>query len=287
MVFYDLPIEVSARNLLIFLEFLARNSISPRVVRNYFSSISSLSKFFNLDTRDLSHPAVTRFLRGLSISSPFRPTPRGIFDIRTMYAISKACDSLGDPPLFRAIFLVAFYAFFRLSNIAPHSARQFSKDRHFLRQDLMFHPPGAHLLVKWAKNLQDSNSFHIVQLPMVDNFFLCPVKALQTLLRSRPLPPHAPLFAQSRPPYHQIIDTQVRDALRSILASLNISPTGHGFHTFRRSGATFAFDNNVPLQNIMAHGLWRSSSVWTYLQNASQAPSIIPSTFASVIPSFF
>ena len=177
------------------------------MVHNYFSSISSLSKFFYLDTKELSHPAVIIFLRGLSINSPFCPTPRGIFDIRTMYAISKACDSLGDPPLFRAIFLVAFYAFFRLSNIAPYSARQFSRDRHFLRQDLMFHPPGAHLLVKWAKSLQDCNSSHIVQLPTVDNFFLCPVRALQTLLHSRPLPPQAPLFAQSFPSYQQVIDT--------------------------------------------------------------------------------
>ena len=56
LVFYDLPTEISDRNLLIFLEFLARNAISRRMVRNYFSSISSLSKFFNLDTRDLSHP---------------------------------------------------------------------------------------------------------------------------------------------------------------------------------------------------------------------------------------
>ena len=200
--------------------------------------------------------------------------------------MSKACDSLGDPPLFRAIFLVAFYAFFRLSNIAPHSARQFSKDKHFLRQDLIFQPPGAHLLVKWAKNLQDCNSSDIVQIPMLDNFFLCPVRALQTLLQSCPLPPQAPLFAQAFPPHQQVIDTQVRDALRSVLAILNISPSGHGSHTFRRSGATFAFDNNIPLQNIMAHGLWHSSAVWTYLQNASQAPSIIPSTFASVIPFF-
>ena len=171
-----------------------------------------------------------------------------------MYPISKACDSLRDPPLFRAIFLVAFYAFFRLSNIAPHSAHQFYKDNHFLRQDLIFQPPGAHLLVKWAKNLQDCNSSHIIQIPTVDNFFLSPVRALQTLLQSRPLPPQAPLFAQAVPPYRQVIDTQVRDALRSILDILNISPSGHGFHTFRRSGATFAFDNNIPLQNN--NGTW-------------------------------
>ena len=58
---------------------------------------------------------------------------------------------------------------------------------------------------------------------------------------------------------------------------------GHGFHSLRRSGATLAFDNNVQLQDIMAHGLWRSSAVWCYLQSSSLAPSIIPTTFSSVI----
>ena len=88
-------------------------------------------------------------------------------------------------------------------------------------------------------------------------------------------------------PFNQVIDTVVRDALKEILANLRISPTSHGFHTFRRSGATLAFDNNIPLQSIMSHGLWRSPAVWTYLQNATQASSTIPCTFASIIPGFF
>ena len=183
--------------------------------------------------------------------------------------------------------MVAFYAFLRLSNIAPHSASQLSHSRHFFKQDLIFADPGAHLLIKWTKTLQDNNASHMVQIPSVANFYLCPVRALKALLESRPLPSSAPLFANNYPPYSQIIDTHVRDALKSVLSTLNISPLGHGFHTFRRSGATFAFDHNIPLQNIMSHGLWRSSAVWAYLQNASQAPSIIPSTFASLIPSFF
>ena len=287
MLFYSLPLNVSAQNILIFLEFLVKNHLSPRVVRNYFASISSLAKFYHMDSSDLSHPAVFRFLRSLSINSTFRPTLRGVFSIRIMYDISKACDSLQDPILYRAIFLTAFYAFLRLSNIAPHSIRQFSQSKHFLRKDLIFAPPGAHLLIKWTKTIQDSNSSHMVQLPEVDNFYLCPVRALRALLQSRPLPSSAPLFATSYHPHLQVIDTHVRDALKVVLNILNISPVGHGFHSFRHSGATFAFDNNIPLQNIMAHGLWRSSSVWTYLQNASQAPSIIPSTFSSVIPTFF
>ena len=93
------------------------------------------------------------------------------------------------------------------------------------------------------------------QIPEIRNAWLCPVRALRTLLTSRPLPPTSPLFANKFYPHSQIIDTHVRDALKTILSSLKISLMGHGFHLFWRSGAKLAFDHNVPLQNIMAHGL--------------------------------
>ena len=51
-----------------------------------------------------------RFLRRIAINSQFRPTPRGVFDVPTLYHISKACDPLSDPILFRAIFLMPFMA---------------------------------------------------------------------------------------------------------------------------------------------------------------------------------
>ena len=114
-----------------------------------------------------------------------------------------------------------------------------------------------------------------------------PSQGPKTLLTSRPLPPTSPLFAKKIYSHSQIIDTHMRDALKTILSSLKISSVGHGFHSFRRSGATLAFDHNVPLQNIMAYCLWRSPPVWTCLQNATQAPSLIPSSFASVISSSF
>ena len=143
------------------------------------------------------------------------------------------------------------------------------------------------MVIKWTKTLQHHRSHHIVQLPTIKNHFSCPVRALRALLASRILSPSAPLFANNFSPYGQVIDTHVRDALKKVLSQINIPLRPHGFHTFRRSGATLAFDNNISLQNIMAHGLWRSSAIWTYLQNASQAPSIIPSTFARVIPTHF
>ena len=126
IVFMDLPRSLTPHNILAFLEYLHQNSLSPKVIRNYLASIKTTSIQFKIDHSALSHYTISRYLRPLSINSSFRPTPRGIFDIHTLYKISTLCDSLHDP-LFRAIFLVAFYGFLSMSNIAPPALSFFHK----------------------------------------------------------------------------------------------------------------------------------------------------------------
>ena len=147
--------------------------------------------------------------------------------------------------------MTAFFAFFRMSNVASHSRFKFDPNRHILRQDVIFHHPRAHILVKRTKTLQDRNSHHFVQIPILQNKHLCPVTAIQQLLAPCQLVPSAHLFAHKICPYHPVIDTTIRDGLRKILTHLGIPLLGHGFHTFRRSGATLAY-NNIQLQHIMA-----------------------------------
>ena len=280
----SLPVDLSVHSLLAFLEYLYSNHISYKVILNYISSLKSAAKQYRWDLAVFTHHLIQAYVRSISINSSFNPTPRRIFDIKTLALISSTCDILDDPPLYRAAFLLAFFAFLRMSNVAPHSRFKFDPNRHFLRQDIIFQHPGAHILLKWTKALQDNSSHHIVQIPTLANHSICPVRALHKLLKSRPLSSISPLFVHNSHPYHPVIDTTLRDGLRKMLMHLGIPLMGHGFHTFRRSGVTLAYDNNVQLQRIMAHGLWRSSAVWTYLQNASQAPSIVPLTFASCIP---
>ena len=126
------------------------------------------------------------------------------------------------------------------------------------------------------KSLQESSAHHFVQVPLLSNPLLCPVQALKKLLASRKLSPQAPLFAHAEFPYFPVIDTTFRQGLKQILQYIGIPLLGHGFHAFCRSGATLAFDNNVQIQDIMAHGLWKSSAVWQYLENVSGAPSVVP-----------
>ena len=101
-----------------------------------------------------------------------------------------------------------------MSNIAPHSKGQFDPVRHMLRQDILFLEPGAHVLLKWTKTLQDYSSYHFVQIPKLTNPDLFPVRALLELLNIRPLYKKAPLFVHRDPPFYPVIETTIRDALK-------------------------------------------------------------------------
>ena len=244
----NLPVELHLHSILAFLEYLHINSLSNKVILNYVSSLKKAALKYSWHPEVLSHRLVTEYLRSIPIYSRFAPTPRGIFDLSTLALISRTCSILNDTVLFRAIFpifLLAFFTFLRMSNIAPHSRFKFNFNRHILRQDVIFAPPGAHILLKWTKTFQERSAHHFVQIPALKNITICPVHALQHLLESRPLSPSSPIFVHSLPPFHPIIDTTIRDGLRRILEHIGIPLTGHGFHTFRRSGATRAFDNNI------------------------------------------
>ena len=130
VVFMDLPLQFTVHSVLAFLEYLYVNKISHRVMLNYLASLRSLAKHYGWDQTALSHHLVVSYLKSIARNIHFNPPSRGIFSLHTLSAISKACALLSDPPLFRVAFLLAFFAFLRMSNIAPHSKAQFNPMRH-------------------------------------------------------------------------------------------------------------------------------------------------------------
>ena len=117
LVFMNLPVAMTVHNILTFLEYLYINSLSPKVIKKYLSSIASMARQLNLETSSFHHHMVQRYLRSISINSRFAPTPRGLFNIETLYYISISCDILSDPILFRAIFLTVYFGFLRILHL--------------------------------------------------------------------------------------------------------------------------------------------------------------------------
>lgn len=270
--------------LLAFMQFLSDNNIAKNTVSNYVSAIKNSFMFYGLDNSMFHNYRVTLLLKSFAINAPLKIKTQAVIDFQLLEAIIKACQYLDYPGIFRAIFLTAFFSFLRISNLVPSSPLTFNVTRHLARGDFILASPGAHIIIKWSKTLQHRNSYHVVQIPFIQHSMLCPVTAVQVMCQMHPGHADAPLFM------HPITKTsitqaQARRALARIVKHLGFSPGYITFHSFRRAGATAAFNNNVHLQHIQTHGGWRSSAVWTYLKNSHLAAGVVANTFKRLLQS--
>ena len=98
LMFMSLPLDLSVKSLLAFLEYLHSNSLSSKVILNYLSSLKFAARQYNWDLGIFSHHLILAYTRSISINPSFNPTPRGIFDLKTLAQISTTCNILDDPP---------------------------------------------------------------------------------------------------------------------------------------------------------------------------------------------
>ena len=180
--------------------------------------------------------------------------------------------------VFKAVYLVSFYYFLRLSNLVPHSVQQFSALRHLARGDAIFHPTKVVILLKRSKTMQ--SNIKLITILCIPNSTICPVMALSNLLAITPKGSNLPLFQFKVPgTWVPLTDNRGRRHFALIIAKLDLADSGFTFHTFRRSGATFAFNNDVTLQNIQRHGTWTSDCVWRYITDSVDAGEQVANMF--------
>ena len=132
--------------------------------------------------------------------------------------------------------------------------------------------------------MQNSGQYHVVQLPELKNALICPVLALKNMLQKIKTSFDQPLFQiHTKKGIVPLIASNARSFLKTCIASMGLNLSHYTFHSFRRSGASLAFDSSVALENIKQHGNWKSEAVWTYLNSTPTAASVIPHTFQKLI----
>ena len=185
---------------------------------------------------------------------PFNPTIKPIIDIPTLTRIIQYTDSMYMGFIFKAATLTSFFSFVRISNLVPHSISSYDPLKQLSRGDLIFAPPGINLIIKWSKTLQSRDKIKVLKIPSLGSSTLCPVAAVKKLLMSTPGSNNDPLFQiKCYSKWVPLTDFRLRKAFSTILSRLNLGAAGVTYHSLRRSGATRAFNLNVPMQDI---GTW-------------------------------
>ena len=277
--------QLSTIFILSFLEFLLENGTSPSGVSNYISAVKSSLAMYGVSTLPFLDQRIIYFQKSLARQRQFSIKIKKIIDIPLLQKITSLCDTTWMGQIYKATYLVALFSFLRISNLVPHSISAFSPLEQLTRGDIFFAPPGVHLLIKWSKTMQNRDSVKIIKIPQLGTCPLCPVKTLKNLLILTPGSQNDPLFQIKNEGggWIPLTDTKVRRHLQAILARLNLSQSQISLHTFRRSGATLAFNANVSLQNIKSHGTWTSDCVWRYIVQDHNASQEVAEAFSSML----
>ena len=193
------------------------------------------------------------------------------------------CDLLRLPTLFKPLYLLCFFSFLRLSNILPHSIAAFDHTRQLARVYYICTSDGVVLLIKWSKTMQNSKDIATISIPLLDDSPLCPIVALNRMIWLYPVSDNEPLFVIPRSRGLVILtDSVAQKHLKEISCHLGL-PKTFTFHDFRRAGASWAFQNGVPLEHIMKHGTWHSDAIWAYLSSSPTLESPVSRAFKVVL----
>ena len=277
------PHQVDVFILLSFMEYLVQNSQSQGNIANYMAGLRAFHIIHGLNTTPFTDERTSLYLKSLKLQAPLAPPRRSSLDIQLLQNILQSCEKFRFPSIFQPLYLLCFFSFLRLSNILPHSVASFDHTRHLARGDYISTSNGAVLLIKWSKTLQNRKDIVTIPIPSLGESHLCPTVALDRMTRLYPVSDNEPLFIipgiQGLLP---LTDSVARKHLKDISNHLGLSKTLK-FHDFRRAGASWAFQNGVPLEHIMKHGTWRSDAIWSYLSSAPSLESPVCRAFKAAL----
>ena len=119
---------------------------------------------------------------------------------------------------------------------------------------------------------------------------LCPILALRRRLAINPGPVSAPLFFVFSGSGLEPITYMYKQFcvfLSRVVSELNLDPSLYSPHSFRRGGATYAFDCHIPSEIIKLQGDWQSDAYLVYLELFQQQKQCAVHAMATKLQSMF
>ena len=268
--------QIDISVMLTFMEYLHSQNCKVASISNYMASLRAFFILYDLPTTVFKNQKIQYFIKELKLNRPLHLRNTPIFTEHILSQIVQVCNHLEHPHVFTTVYLLAFFLFMRLSNIVPHSRAQYDHTRHLARGDVIFSSTEAIILIKWSKTIQ----FRDRIVPFLPGSSLCPVTALKAMIALVPGSDNDPLFAtHTHDSVLPLTDSMVRKHLKRVLALLGLQNDGYTFHTFRRSGVSWAYNHGVPMEAIKSQGTWMSDTVWRYIHAHSPTSSALLSAF--------
>lgn len=262
-------VPASSHTICQYAAFLAR-SLSYSSVKQYLNVIALLHKEFGLPNPLAENWHVSSVLTGIKRvlgGSPQQKLPITVSLLLQLH--NKLQLSCSVDASFWAICLVSFFGMFRKSHMVVSSASGFNGKQQFTKSDFRFFPWGMAILVRWSKTIQFRERQISIPLPRVPGSPLCPVSAvLHAFSFTASASPGSQAFMWLHPTslvLQPFTYSLFLFKLRDLLSKCGLHGAQYGSHSFRRGGASFAFQSGIPLEFVKILGDWKSNAVLLYL----------------------
>ena len=169
-----------------YIESLVIKGLKYNSIVTHMSLLKNCFHTYNLPFEILESFNVKLMLRACSLTMDFRPVIKVIFTVQILNDIIRTCSILGQPCMYRCIFLIAFFGFLRISNCVPRSGRSFDLFRQLAHGDIILTHPGLQIVVKWSKTIQKCNTFKTIPIGTIPGSPLCPISAFLAYTRRFP-----------------------------------------------------------------------------------------------------
>ena len=264
--FHRTPLPADSTTIYAYAQFLSR-TLKPPSVRNYLSGVKMLHILHGLPYSFSEDPLLQLELRGISRLNPHVPVRAIPITPKILLTFHKLMDC--NEPLHLCVWacsLFLFYLMARLGSILPTS--QSPSFHKILTCDRVnFSAEGLLVTLLHTKTIQfGKRRLHMPLLKVAS--VLCPVQAYSKLFVCLPRRTAGPAFVFLEDGKIKYLTTsKFISTFRSVLISGGIDYaslfTGH---SFRRGGASWAFQSGIPGELIQICGDWASDSYKQYLE---------------------
>ena len=278
------PLPADVITIYAYVQFLSR-SLKPPTIKNYLSGVKMLHIFHGLPDVFSDDYLLELEMRGISRINPHVPQRARLITPKILLVFHQLMDH--SDSLHCSAWACSLFLFFTLSRLGSMLPSSGSTQRHkFLTRDRVnLSVEGLLVTFLHTKNIQfGKRRLHIPLLRL--NSVLCPVRAFSRASSLSSDGASGPAFTfQKNGKVCWLTTSLFIRVFRQVLA-------GGGFegassftgHSFRRGGATWAFQAGVPGELIQICGDWVSDAYKSYLEFSMENKLQLASLFVHSLP---
>lgn len=260
------PYHLNVQVLVCYLQLLFRSYSSYSTIVSHVSAVKTLFSLLNLPVEVFQHVKVKLTLKGIKKSlgvSVKKACPVNYSILLQVYKVIDWNNAL-DVTLW-ASFLFMFFLMLRSSQLFPRVNKDVYVQKILRRKDVVIKGAFCFVNIYWTKTIQaKEKKLKFVLSRLIDSPF-CPVKAYERMCCLVTVDDTQPAFGRVNVDYIPITYNFFVKKMRLLFKRAGLSPELFSSHSFRRGGATCAFEKGVPDYLIKTQGDWASDAYQSYL----------------------